>query len=221
MTDFTSDDDYESFDLRGRTPVGGAPASDARVTAKPADPVDVDDDDLEDDFDDDDDDDDLEDATDEDIDLVIAIHREDGQPVGTALTKDLANDLDELIAQLRRLPADAGALGMVSLADEVFVLCRVRGANVQALLSDAAAANDWPIARDVADFLGEDIPDPDDDDTGAMGDLGILVDVGVSEFEMESLCDDLDSDTDELLATIADRMAAGTAFRRALDAFDD
>ena len=51
---------------------------------------------------------------------------------------------------------------MVSIAGEFFVLVRVRGRNVQVLLSDAVAANDWPIARDVADFLNEDIPDPED-----------------------------------------------------------
>lgn len=202
MSDFDADDDYESFDLRGRG------------TAEPREVEE--DDDLDDD---DDYDDDLEDATDEDIDLVIALHREDNAPVGTALAKDLANDLDELIAQLRRLPADAGALGMVSLADEVFVLCRVRGANVQALLSDAAAANDWPIARDVADFLGEEIPDEDDDDTDPMGDFGMLEDLGVSEFELEQVCDDLDSEVDELLGRIADRMGAGPAYRRALEKF--
>lgn len=213
MSGFETDDDYESFDLRGRD------AADER----PADDEDDDLDDLDDEDDDEPDDedyDDLEDATDDDIDLVIAIHREDNQPVATALAKDLANDLDELIAQLRRLPADAGALGLVSLADELFVLCRVRGANVQAVLSDAAAANDWPIARDVADFLGEDVPDEDDDDTEPLGDLGMLEDLGVSEFEMEQICDDLDSDVDELLGRVADRMGAGAAYRRALEQFD-
>ena len=54
-----------------------------------------------------------------------------------------------------------------------------------------------------------------------MGDLGMLVDLGVSEFELQAVCDDFDSDTDELLARLAERMGAGPAFRRALDAFDD
>lgn len=202
MSDF--DDDLDSFDIGG----GRMPIDD-----------DVDLDDTEDDFDDDYDD--LEDATDEDIDLVVSIHREDGLPVATALAKDLANDLDELISQLRRLPADGGALGMVSLADEVFVLCRVRGANVQALVSDAAGANDWPIARDVADFLGEDIPDPDDDDTDAMGDLDILADLGIPDFEMEVLCDDFESEVVEILETIAERMGAAPQFREALTEFED
>ncbi|OYO24949.1 tRNA adenosine deaminase [Enemella dayhoffiae] len=176
--------------------------------------------DDDDDDDDDDDYDDLEDAGVDDIDLVVGIYREDGQPVATALALDLANDLDELIGQLRRQPADAGAIGMVSLVGEVFAIVRVRGANVQVLLSDAAAAGDWPIGRDIADFLGvEEIPDTDDD-SEPMGDLGLLADLGVSEFEMEAFCDDYDSDSDELLGQIADRISVGPAFRRAVESFD-
>ena len=60
------------------------------------------DEDLEDD--DDDDEVDLEDAADDEIDFVLAAYREDGQPYVQALGKDLANDLEELIVQLRRLP---------------------------------------------------------------------------------------------------------------------
>ena len=101
-----------------------------------------------------DDDDDLEDAADDEIDFVLAAYREDGQPYVQALSKELANDLEELIVQLRRLPGDAGAVGFVSLVEEVFVIVRVRGPHVQVLLSDGGAAGDWPIARDVADLLG-------------------------------------------------------------------
>lgn len=96
----------------------------------------------------------------------------------------LANDFDELITQLRRLPGDAGAVGMVSIDHQFYVIVRVRGRNVQVFLSDATQANDWPIARDVADFLGEDIPDPDDDPE-TMGDGDMLADAGLGEFDME------------------------------------
>ena len=82
---------------------------------------------------------DLEDAADDEIDFVLAAYREDGQPYVQSLGKDLANDLDELIVQLRRLPGDAGALGFVSLVEEVFVIIRVRGQHVQVLLSDGGS----------------------------------------------------------------------------------
>ncbi len=90
------------------------PLDDTRRLATPRD--DSDDDDSDDESDDDDDDsddeyDDLDDASDDEIDLVVAMYREDGEPVVVSMPKGLANDLDELITQLRRLPADGGAIG--------------------------------------------------------------------------------------------------------------
>jgi putative tRNA adenosine deaminase-associated protein len=162
--------------------------------------------------DDDEDEDDLEDAADDEIDFVIAAYREDGQPLVVSLAADLANDLEELIVQLRRLPGDAGALGFVSLVEEVFVLVRVRGQHVQVLLNDGAAAGDWPIARDVADLLGEDIPDEDESDP--MGDLAILADLGMSELDLSTLVDDLDRSSDQVLIEIADRINLNPQFQR-------
>src|SRR5215207_7936491 len=152
MPDF-DDDEYESFDLED-----SGDDSDAEVDAVDLDGTE---------------DDDLDDAAPDEIDFVLAAYREDGQPMVQALATDLANDLDELIVQLRRLPGDAGAVGFVSLVEEVFVIARVRGQHVQLLLSDGGAATEWPIARDIADMLGEDIPDPDDEEAEPMGDLGI------------------------------------------------
>jgi putative tRNA adenosine deaminase-associated protein len=207
VSDF-DDEEYESFDLDG-------PDADPRPGATPPAVSRVDDDDD----DDEDDDDDLEDAADDEIDFVIAGYREDGQPMVQALAKDLANDLEELILQLRRLPGDAGALGFVSLVEEVFVLVRVRGQHVQVLLNDATAAADWPIAHDVADLLDEDIPDSDDDDEAEpMGDLGIVADLGMSEFDLGALLEDLDLGSDQMLIEIADKINLNPQFRRVAEA---
>ena len=176
----------------------------------------ADDYDDDDDSDDDDDDDDYEDATDEDIDFVVALYREDGQPVATALDSVLANDLDDLIEQLRRLPGDAGATGLVSIAGEFFVIVRVRGRHVQVVLNDSVASNDWPIARDVVDFLGLEVADPDDD-SDALGDLDIFVDQGGSEFDFEQIATNLDEDSDVLVQDLADKLGFGPQFTKALD----
>jgi len=205
VSDF-DDEEYESFDLDG--------AGASRTAATTA-PVAVDEDDLDDD--DEEDEDDLEDAADDEIDFVVAAHREDGQLVVQALSKDLANDLEELIVQLRRLPGDAGALGFVSLVEEVFVIVRVRGQHVQVLLNDATAAADWPIARDVADLLDEDIPDTDDE-AEPMGDLGIVADLGMSAFDMGALLEDLDLASDQSLFDIADKIKINPQFRRVAEA---
>lgn len=174
--------------------------------------------DEDDELDEEDEDDELEDAEEDEIDFVVAAYREDGQAYVQALSKDLANDLDELILQLRRLPGDAGALGFVSLVEEVLVLVRVRGQHVQVLLSDSAAAADWPIARDVVDFLGLEVPE-EDEESEAVGDLGILADLGMSDFDMGSLVDDLDLSTDQVAQDIADKIKIGEEFRRVVDAF--
>lgn len=208
--------DPEAIDVEDGDDLDDTDPLDDRYDPATADDSDDDDDDDDDDTSDDDGDyDDLDDASDDEIDLVVAMYREDGEPVVVSMPKGLANDLDELITQLRRLPADGGAIGLVSIASEFFVICRARGRNVQVLLSDGVSANDWPIARDVADYLGVDIPDPDDD-SEPMGDLGLLADQGISDFDLEGYATDLDEDSDELLARIADRMKLGSPFRHAV-----
>ena len=132
--------------------------------------------------------------------------------------EDDDDDLEELIVQLRRLPGDAGALGFVSLVEEVFVLVRVRGQHVQVLLNDATAAADWPLAHDVADLLDEDIPDSDDDDAEPMGDLSIVADLGMSEFDLGALLEDLDLGSDQMLIEIADKINLNPQFRRLAEA---
>lgn len=209
----TNDDEYDSFDLE----------DDPGQSASSRDLAEADDDADEDaDTEDDDLDDDLEDAEPEDVDFIVAMYREDGQSVVNALSEDLANDLDEFIVQLRRLPGDAGAVGLLSLVGEVAVIVRVRGRHVQLMLSDNAAANDWPIARDIADFLDEDIPDEDDDESEPIGDLSILKDLGVSEFDLVAMCEDVDLGSDQLLTEVADKMKFGPLFRKVVEsAFGD
>ncbi len=216
-----SDDEVDPTDGRALSP-----DEDRRVEMDeeldPGDDRDLEDDDLDDlddddDFDDDDEDyddlDELEDASDDEIDCVVALYADDGERTAVPMDSELANDLDELMTQLRRLPGDAGAVALVSIDHQFFVIVRVRGRNVQVFLSDGVQANDWPIARDVADYLGEDIPDPDDDPE-PMGDFDLLADVGLGEFDLEAITE-LDEDSDEQLATVARRINFGTQFERA------
>ncbi len=177
--------------------------------------------DLDDDDDDADDGDDdyPDDATEDDIDLVIALYREDGLPVALPLDVELANDFDGLIEQLRRVPGDAGAVGLVSIDDEVFVIVRVRGKRVQVFCSDACAAEDWPIARDVIDYLDLDLAD-DNDDSYPVGDSDVLADVGMPAFELEAMAEDFDEDTTALLERITAKISFGPEFAKALASFE-
>lgn len=185
-----------------------------------AEPFDLKDEVNESDDDLDDYDDDLEDASEDDVDLVVALYREDGVATAVPMDFDLANDLDELIRQLSRLPGDSGADGWVSVAGEFFVLCRVRGRTVEVLLSDATSANDWPLARDVVDYLGEEVPD-EDDDSFPIGDLELYAASGLRGFELEAIATDYDEDSDVLLGVIAKKLKVGAEFDRAAESFDD
>ena len=188
-----------------------------------AEPFDLKDDrdlDAADDSDDEFFDDDLEDAGEDDIDLVVAVYREDGKATAVPLDYDLANDLEELIRQLGRLPGDSGADGFVSVAGEFFVICRVRGRIVEVLLSDVTAANDWPIARDVVDYLGEEIPD-EDEESAPIGDLDMFAAAGLRGFELEAIATNYDEDSDELLIQVASRLKIADVFERAVEAFDE
>ena len=210
MSEF-DDEEYESFELDGASRSADSVKGAANTEGE-----------LDDDLDDDEDFDevDLEDAADDEIDFVLAAYREDGQPYVQSLGKDLANDLEELIVQLRRLPGDAGALGFVSLVEEIFVITRVRGQHVQVLLSDAAAASDWPIARDVVDYLGEEPVDEDEDEEEGepIGDLGIVADLGLSDFDMGAIIDDLDLSSVEMLIAVANKIKLNPQVRRAVEA---
>ncbi|WP_232548785.1 tRNA adenosine deaminase-associated protein [Propioniciclava soli] len=181
---------------------------------------DLDEDDDDDDVDDEDEDDDYpDDATEDEIDLVVALYREEGVPSALALPVELANDLDGLIEELRRVPGDAGAVGVVAIENEFFVFVRVRGKVVQVLLSDSFAAHDWPIARDVVDFLALDLPE-DEDDSEPIGDLDLFADVGVSELEVEALCEDLDSEPLEVVEAIAEKLGYAQPYDRVAAEFD-
>ena len=177
-------------------------------------------DDANDDDDDTDEDDDdyPEDATEDDIDLVAALYREDGQPAATALDLELANDLDGLIEALRRVPGDAGAVGVVSIDSDFFVIVRVRGPKVELFLSDVSAALDWPIARDAADFLGVDLPD-DDDDSEPVGDFDLFADAGLSEMELEAITTDDDADPLESLEAIVDKLGFAGVYDKVASGF--
>lgn len=174
----------------------------------------------DDDADDDDDDDDdyPEDATEDDIDLVAAFYREDGAPAAIALDKDLANDLDGLIEELRRVPGDGGALGVVSIDSDFFVIVRVRGRKVELVLSDVGAALYWPIARDAADFLGVDLPD-DDDDSEPVGDFDLFADAGLSELELEAITSDEEADPLEAIEAIVEKLGFASVYDKVASGF--
>ncbi|MDR1386194.1 MAG: tRNA adenosine deaminase [Propionibacteriaceae bacterium] len=177
----------------------------------------------EDDEDEEDLDDELDDATDDDIDFVVALYREDGQATVIPLEADLANDLEELITQLQRLPGDAGAVGLVSLNREVLVAARVRGPrHVQVMTSDIYFADVFPIVRDVVDFLALDLSDDDCPEDGPVGDLNLFADQGLSEMDLEAMCMEEDElGSDELAERVVRAIRFDSGFSKVIDEYWD
>lgn len=147
---------------------------------------------------------------------VAAYQEEDGSWTVLPLPLQVAEDLSELTAAVRHLPAEMGAVALVSVADDFFLVLRVRGAQERLLVSDAALADEWPLGRQALDALDAEVPDEDADVTPA-GDLGILADLGVDPLELSAICADLDAYPDEQLGRIAERLGFGEDFDRALD----
>ena len=145
------------------------------------------------------------------VDFAVAAYRRDGSWVVQELAHDLEADVDVLAHALRRFTGDAGALALVGLDDDFFVILRVAGAHTRVLLSDISAADEWELAASTVDFLGLPFPEDGDDQVPA-GDLDLLGDLGVPEIEMGLLLDDTDLYPEELLSDIARRVGFGTLF---------
>jgi putative tRNA adenosine deaminase-associated protein len=127
------------------------------------------------------------------------------------------DNLESVIGALRQQPSIGGVFGLTAVGDDFFVITRVTGSHVSVFLSDLTASVDWPLARQVLEYL--DIPVPYDEDLDQVlpaGDLSILADLGVDEMELCALSGDLDLFPDEVLASLARRVGFGSAFDRAL-----
>lgn len=159
---------------------------------------------------------DLEDATSADIDFHVALYREEGEAQVVQLGVDLANDLEELLEQLRRFPGNAGATSVTSIGQDFFVICRVRGNHVQVFLSDAGAASDWPLAHDVVEYFDADIPG-EDEDLEPVGDFDILADQGVDDFTLTTMAENLDEDPDVIAAAIIEKINFGKEFAKTVN----
>ncbi len=147
----------------------------------------------------------------EGIDFAVVAYREEGLWQVEELATEHIEDIDTFATELRRYPGDGGAVGMVSVDEDFFLLVRVAGGSARVLLSDVTAATDWPIARSAVEFL--EIPPPDDeDDPEPAGDPGLLADLGLSAMDMGALLDDLDLYPDEMLGDIAAKVGFGKQF---------
>lgn len=152
----------------------------------------------------------------EGVDFALAAYREDGAWTVDELAHDLLTDVETLAHALRRFPGDGGAIGLIGIDEDFFVIVRVVGASTRMLLSDVTAADEWELAASVVDYLG--LPEPEDEDEPEpAGDLGILADLGMSAMDMGILLDEEDLYPDEMLSEVARKVGFGELFDDAVD----
>jgi putative tRNA adenosine deaminase-associated protein len=145
------------------------------------------------------------------VDFALAAFHEDGEWQLQDIATPAFESIDTLSHALRRLSGDAGAVGMVAVDEDFFVLVRVDRTETRVLLSDVTAADEWELAQSAIDFLG--LPPPEDDDVEApAGDLDLLADLGLHAIDMGALLDDVELYPDEMLSEIARQLGFGKLF---------
>ena len=150
----------------------------------------------------------------DDIDYVVAIYREGGQWVAAPLPPRAGGSLDNVVQAIRQFPGEGGNLGFVSIHDDAAVVLRVTGPDVQVFISDASAADDFSLAAEVIDLVGE----PEDDEEPAVaGDTSLLKDFGISTSDLMAICEDNDFYPHDVFAEIAERLGCGPQFEHARD----
>lgn len=145
------------------------------------------------------------------VDFALAAFREEGVWQVAELTHDHVDDVETLAAALRRFPGDHGAVGLVAIDEDFFVVVRVAGQQTRVLLSDITAAAEWELAASAVEFLQLPMPE-DEDDPEAAGDLDLLGDLGMQAMDLAVLLDDDDLYPDEMLSDVARRLGFGELF---------
>ena len=149
-----------------------------------------------------------------DVDIAVAAWHEDGKWTLDELPD--AQDISGIIETLKAQRTNGGALALLAIDEEFFVIIRVLGAHISIFLSDATCALDYECAQDILELLDIDLPEEDDEPFPA-GNDDLLADLGLNKMELETLCDDEELFPDEQLEAIASRLGFGHEFAELLE----
>ena len=147
----------------------------------------------------------------DDVDFALAAFEDRSGWTVQELTRHHLVDVETLADALRRLPGEAGAVGMVAMDEDFFLIVRVAGPRTRVLLSDVTAAEEWELAASALELLGVPLPDEDDEQRPA-GDLDLLADLGMHPMDLELLIEDYDLYPDEVLSDVSRRLGFGELF---------
>ena len=147
------------------------------------------------------------------LDIAVAAWHEDGRWTLGILPDP--TDITQIITSLKSQQTNGGAIALISIDEEFFILIRVLGSHISLFLSDATCALDYPVAEELLEIA--DLPMPeDDDDSSPIGHVEILSDLGMNRMELSALCDDSELFPDEQLEAIANRLGFGDQFAELL-----
>ena len=152
----------------------------------------------------------------ESMEFAFLAWRDDGQWRALQLSDDATTDIGVALDALRAQQVDRGAIAMLAVDDQFFILIRQIGSRMQMVLSDVMTALDYEIAAEVLELLDLELPEEDDADEPA-GDLNIFTDLGLDAMELQFICDDDEMFPDEQLEVIARRVGFGDQFVDLID----
>ena len=148
---------------------------------------------------------------DETLEFALIAWRDDGRWRTSQLPDDATTDIGVVLDALRAQQVDGGAIAMLCVDDQFFIIIRQIGAKMQMVLSDVMTALDYEIAAEVLELSDIDFPEEDDADEPA-GDLSIFTDLGLDAMELQMICDDDEMYPDEQLEVISRRIGFGDEF---------
>ena len=158
----------------------------------------------------------MSDATEDEIDFAVAAYREEGRWVVVSLPARAVGTAEGFVAALRQLPGEGGVFGLLSVADEFFILAHTVRDGVRLMISDAMALLDWEIAREAADLIGLDWDEDEVEEFEAAGDVGLCADFGLDGAELVMICQDPELYPDEQVRSIAKRLGFAAELSAAL-----
>lgn len=143
------------------------------------------------------------------LDIAVAAWHEDGRWKLGILPDP--TDIAQIITSLKSQQTNGGAIALISIDEEFFILIRVLGSHISLFLSDATCALDYQVAEELLGIAELPLPE-EDEEANPIGHLEILADLGMSGMEISALCDDSALFPDEQLEAIASRLGFGDQF---------
>ena len=148
------------------------------------------------------------------IDIAVEAWHEDGR-WSVANLPD-AQDIPAIIDRLKAQQTNGGALALIAIDEEFFMLIRVLGTTISMFLSDVSCALDYEVAEEFLEIADLDQPN-EDDEPFPVGHQDIFADLGMPHMELLALCDDSELFPDEQLEAIAKRLGFGNEFAELLE----